>query len=153
MTTFDDAYLSLRGLALNVQPAEIGVAAGAPAYGALLEIDMGKAVITLACFATGDASLYYSNGGGMVGGIGIPKVRAEAIRMVNAYGDEVDLLAPVNEVELPTDGHVSFIALTAHGLSANTASIDEILMGGTRFANLFDAGQRVITAFRESDEN
>jgi hypothetical protein len=153
MTTFDDAYLGLRDLALNARPEEIGVTGGSPVYGALLEIDMGDAVITLACFSTGDASLYYSNGGGMVGGIAIPSVRAEALRMVSAYGDDVSLLAPVGLSELPTDGHASFVALTPSGTYAGSAPIDEIVLGTTKVGNLFDAGQRVITAFRESDKN
>ena len=153
MTTFDDAYLGLRDLALSFRPEDIGVTGGSSVYGALLEIDMGDAVITLACFSTGDASLYYSNGGGMVGGIAMPAVRAEALRMVSAYGDDVSLLAPVGLSELPTDGHASFVALTASGACAGSAQIEEIVLGATKFGNLFDAGQRVITAFRESDKN
>jgi hypothetical protein len=50
---------------------------------------------------TGDASMYYSTGGGTLGEVTVPAVHAEAIRVVKVFGDLVELLSPVDLVEAP----------------------------------------------------
>jgi hypothetical protein len=146
----EEMYAGLRSLALNTQLSNLDLPADLAVYGAVMELGMENAVITVACFATGDASMYYSTGGGTLGGVTVPTVHAEAIRMVKVFGDLVELLPPVDLAEVPAVGHTSFVAITATGLRSASAPTATIVSGGTPLIYLFGAGQNVITAFRES---
>jgi hypothetical protein len=149
----DETYSVIRSLSLNTRPSDLGLPDDTAVYGAAMEIGMANTVITLVCFATGDASMYYSTGGGSLGGGNIPAVRAEAIRMVDVYKDLVELLPPVDLVEIPTVGRTGFAAMTAAGLRSDSSPTASIVAGATPLIILFQAGQNVITAFRESAED
>jgi hypothetical protein len=83
-----EVYTALRNRALPFKPQQRGlkVSPGATApFGILMETGYPRAVVTLTAFATGDASLYFSTGGGgVIGGVGHATVRAAARRFVTA---------------------------------------------------------------------
>lgn len=61
--------LELRRRLLAARAAELGLVAGAPteAWGVLMETAYPDAVVTLVALADGTTSLYFSNGGGIIG--------------------------------------------------------------------------------------
>src|SRR5215207_5096230 len=64
-------YANLRKRAFETSPQSLGQAGDVrddEAYGLVMEMGIGDTVLTLACFADGDAGLYYRSGGGMKGG-------------------------------------------------------------------------------------
>src|ERR1700677_1402473 len=72
-------YLSLRSSAIGRTPEELGLEPASDpsvAYGVVMDWGMATpgglktAVATLTSFSSGDASLYLSTGGGVIGGIG-----------------------------------------------------------------------------------
>lgn len=150
MPAADNMFHDLRGRALATRPSDLGIPESLSVYGALLELGMGDDTATVVCFITGDASLYYSTGGGIIGGSGIPSVSAAAIRMVHVFADLVDLLPVVESVAVPGDGRAGFVALTTSGLRSVSGSVMAIETDGTDLTPLYAAGQDVISAFRLS---
>src|SRR5262249_2976490 len=65
----DNPYAGLRSMALGMMADALRLDGLTPdeCYGLLMETGYDKAVVTLACFLTGDTSLYFSNGGGIIG--------------------------------------------------------------------------------------
>ena len=60
-------YVDLRKLALGIQPSDIGIAVepnSKEPYGILMDMSFPPAVVTLTSYANGDASMYFSTGGG-----------------------------------------------------------------------------------------
>src|SRR5260221_3886518 len=76
----------------------------------LMETAYPKAVATLACFADGTTSLYFSTGGGMLGAGAPESVRAAASAFLATATRDAALLVEANEHPLAEDGHVRFHA-------------------------------------------
>ncbi len=98
----------------------------------LMETAYPKAVATLACFADGTTSLYFSTGGGMLG------------------AGQHALLVEANEHPLPEAGHVRFHARIGATLLGGDALEQELIAHSHPLSPLFYAGQAVITAIRET---
>jgi len=97
----------------------------------------------------GDASIYLTNGGGLLGGIGHDSVRAAAQAFVQQAGNHRDELTRTSDYPYPADGNVRFYVCTRQGVYASYERFEDAL--GRRedaLWPLFYAGQNVITEFR-----
>jgi hypothetical protein len=146
------AFMNLRRRALEATPESVGLAgllADDEPYGLLMEIGMPGSVVTLACSAAGDASLYYQTGGGMVGGIGHDGVRRLAKEFVAAARGALSRMAPAPDQPLPDPDRVRFYALTPRGIF--TAEMDRQDLGETEseFSSLFYGGQEIVARMRQ----
>lgn len=117
-------------------------------YGVLMEIGMEKATITLAAYTTGDASLYYSSGGGMIGGIGHETVKKAAIKFNEKAEEYVSRFNKTNEFPLAKEGQTIFYVLTDDGIYTTEAVTHDLGNQGHPLFPLFYAGQNVITEYR-----
>ena len=144
-------YRDLRSRALGARPEEIGIE---PAedddrpYGALMETGYPNGVATLAAFATGDASLYFSSGGGVIGGIGHEAVHAAARRLVNLANEFLPAMEKVAEYPLPAAGAIRFYAVTPRGVFTVAAGESDLGEQRHPFSPLFYAAHDVITELR-----
>ena len=69
----DPMYTRLRNGALTTSARTVGVTprpGETRVFGVVIDIDIGGGTATVTSYASGDASLYLSNGGGTIGGIG-----------------------------------------------------------------------------------
>ena len=101
----ETVYKELRKKALETTRSRLALPEGFPEdapHGLLMEMAMpGSSVVTLACFATGDASVYYRTGGGMVGGIGHENVR----NIAKEFVDQARTVLPrISSQRLPAAG-------------------------------------------------
>jgi hypothetical protein len=104
----------LRRQALDSEPFDAAGAADQP-YGLITEFRQGETVVTMTAFATGDASLYFSTGGGIIGGVGKPEVAELARTTVKAVEPLVPQLERSNSVDMPGPGDYCFYVLTPGG--------------------------------------
>ena len=116
----------------------------------IMELGFPEAIATLVAFADGNTSLYFSNGGGIVGAGQHPTVRRAAAIFLIAAERIVDTLAPATERPYPITGHARFYIRTYDELL--TAEVDgEILAAGTHpLSDFFFCGHALITAVREA---
>ena len=143
-------FADLRSNALAVDAEKIGVSTiGSNAvYGVVMDIGFPEGWATIVAFTDGNASLYLSGGGGVIGGVGHDNVKTAAIQMVTLADQYVPLTTLATATPLPPTGEVTFNILTAKGI--RTATAKEYDLGEERHAlsPLFYAGQDVITQFR-----
>ena len=127
---------------LNTTPAD------APAWGVLMETGFPEGTATLVSMLDGSASLYFSGGGGVIGGSGHESVRRVATAFVRLAGQQQACMAVTRTFPLPRDGRTVFYVLTDSGVFS--AEADESALGEQRHAlsPLFYAGQDVITQLR-----
>jgi hypothetical protein len=117
-------------------------------YGVVVDIAFDTGGVSVVAFKSGDASLYFSNGGGSLGGIGHETVREAAKKLVAAAAEQALSLPVEADFPLPQTGEVRFSVLTARGV--RTAVVwQDLLVGGTALSSLYARAQDVITAFRE----
>jgi hypothetical protein len=146
-------YANLRKKAFDTSPQSLGQAGDVKedeAYGVIMETTIGDSILTLACFADGDAGLYYQSGGGMKGGGAHENIRKAAKEFVALAQKALPRMTPATSQQpLPEPGQVRFHALTPKGLL--TAGVDRETLGESQgpFAALFYSGQEVVAQMRQ----
>jgi hypothetical protein len=144
-------YVGLREHMLSLTPEQVGVEAVpgvVQPYGLLMETGYPKGTVTLVAFTTGDASLYFSNGGGILGGEGHETVRAAAIPFVAAAEPFIPSMVRTTEYPLPESGKTRFYVLTSEGIFTAEDDTQKLGEGRSELSSLFHSGHRVITELR-----
>lgn len=117
-------------------------------YGLLMEMEISGSVVTLVCFATGDASVYYRTGGGMVGGIAHEKVRKAAADFVLQAREALPRMIQAGGHPLPGPGKVRFYALTPKGVYTTETDRETLADPESPLAHLYYSGQDVVARMR-----
>ena len=105
---------TLRRQALDQVPFSPDSADDQP-YGVIVEFLQGDVVVTITAFSTGDASMYLSTGGGVIGGIGQPAVAKRARSIVSDVAPLVPQLGRSEAADPPNAGEYCFYVLTPSG--------------------------------------
>lgn len=145
-----DVYTQLRSQALAVTAETVG--STEEVFGVLMETGYPEAVVTLVALADGTASLYFSNGGGVIGA-GQHNGPAVAARSLVAFAaHNVKRLDPASDTPLPNAGCTRFYVLTRHGVL--TAEAREADLGENRDAlsPLFYSAHELIAEMRKIEE-
>src|SRR5690242_19889228 len=119
MTNHEPIYNGLRDLALKSSPLDLNLKLDDDktiAFGIVMDTGYPNGTATLTSFVSGDASLYFSNGGGLLGGIGHETVRGAAQQFVKSAQTFLDKVGKTAEFPLPSNGKVRFFILTNHGV-------------------------------------
>jgi hypothetical protein len=124
----------------------------ATALGVLMETGYEKAVATLVAFISGDASIYFSSGGGIIGGQGHADVRIAAKRFTQFAGLHVSEMSRCTDYPLPGVGQTTFYVMTASGIFTLTAPEQQLGVGSHDFSPLFHAGHYLLTRLRMTTE-
>jgi len=150
------AMAELRAKALAVKPADIGLASSEYAsnvWGVLMETGVKEGMVyTLVVLADGSTSLYFSNGGGVIGAGEHASVRAAGIALLREASQRRLEALPTAATPLPALGEVVFYLLSSGGTLKHTAAEKELGEGKNPFSNLFYAGHAVIAQVRKSEE-
>jgi len=149
-------YMRLREQALETQRETLGLP-GLPGevksdevYGLLMEMEIAGSVVTLVCFASGDASIYYQSGGGMVGGISHDNVRKAAKEFISLGQNALSRMIRTGSQPLPGAGKIRFYALTPRGTLTTETDREAIGRPGNELSSLFYCGQEVVSQMREA---
>jgi hypothetical protein len=137
----------LRELGVVPEPAEASTV-----LGVIMEIglDDGSTVLVFG-LSDGSASVYFSNGGGNIGGQIRPEINAAARELTAIATDFVPRLPLAQDNPLPADGHVRFSILTPAGAHVADVQQDELASGGSPLDRLYKAATKIIAGFRTAD--
>jgi hypothetical protein len=141
----------LRDQLFASMPGEFGIAPGPGhqhVWFVLMETGYPEASASLVAVADGTTSLYFSNGGGIIGAGEHPAVRNAAERFIALVDARVGLLTVADAHPLPSVGRVRFYARTFTDLRTAEAAERELGEGQHPLSPLFFAGHAVITAVR-----
>jgi hypothetical protein len=146
-----DVYLGLRSRALTVDPKDIGLEpsdAVPNVWGMLMEFRISGTVVTLLSLADGTTSLYFSNGGGIIGGGQHEEVAGASRDFIALAESFFNDLAPATEYPLPSPNRVKFYFMTFSGAYTADVDQDELVEHGNSLSPLYYAGNDVITQVR-----
>jgi hypothetical protein len=148
-----DVYLRLREQMLTVGADTLAEPAAGRILALLMETADEEAVVTLVGLADGTTSLYFSNGGGMIGAGEHERVAAATRRWLGAAeGFLESFTAAPDDPGLPRDGEAQFVAVTEDGRSTLRAAENDLEEGRHPAAPLFYAAHDVITEMRLVEE-
>lgn len=94
-------------------------------------------------------SLYFSNGGGIIGAGEHAPVREVAAKFLSAAAGYVPQAAVAQQFPLPSRGRVRFYLVTPQGTYTAEAAEDDLGYERHRFAPLFHQGHELIATVRE----
>ncbi|HWN43679.1 MAG TPA: hypothetical protein VNW71_15735 [Thermoanaerobaculia bacterium] len=153
--TPEEVYMSLREAALQKNPQELflpdGLKTDEP-YGAVMEMGIPNSVVTLACFADGDAGIYYKTGGGMKGGGSHETVRRAAKQFIALSQRALPRMVKTDTHPLPEAEKVRFYVLTQKGTFTTEANRQALGGSENELSALFYGGQDVVGQMRQVQE-
>jgi hypothetical protein len=149
----EQAYLKLRQQALQTKREGLGLPppqGDDEIYGLLMEMEIADSVVTLVCFANGEASLCYQSGGGMVGEPSHEEVHRAAKEWVALGQRALPRMVPSTSQPLPGPDKIRFYALTSNAILATETDRAAIGQPGNDLSALFYSGQEVVSQMREA---
>lgn len=149
-----EAYSGLRNMVLSTKPDSVGVKLKDTneVWGVVIETGYPEAVASLVALADGTVSLYFSNGGGIIGlgpHAGPHRVAQALLAASQKYSIQTQ---PTKSYPLPRPSFTRFYLLT--GTGALTAEVKEDDLGNNRhpLSPLFYKGQELISEIRVVDQ-
>jgi hypothetical protein len=144
-----ETYTNLRNQVF--QSKTDGSPNSSPVLAVLMETGYPEAVATLAATSDGDASIYFSNGGGFIGGGEHADVQEVSRSFVGSAKNFVSKASLTDSFPLPDEGNVRFYLITKTGTYTVEALEDDLGNDRHPFSSLFHEGHRLIAAIRSHD--
>jgi hypothetical protein len=142
----DDTYRKLREGVLTFDHGKLAYTG--PAWGFLMETGMDEDIVTLAVVADGSVSLYFSNGGGVIGAGQHEGPRRAGLALLASIAKYLDLVRPTKTFPLPRPGCTRFFILTKSGALTAEDREDDLGNGRAPLSGLFHEAHEVITQIR-----
>jgi hypothetical protein len=148
-------YVLLRDMVFTTKPDAIGIVQPAgveDVWGVIMETGYPEAIATLAVLADGSVSLYFSNGGGIIG-MGShegPQRSAQALLAIAPRFREH--CEATTKYPLPKKAHVRFYLLTQQTTLTAEALEDDLGNNRNPLSPLFHQAHELITEVRAIDE-
>jgi len=147
--TTDNPFLEFRKFALEITPKQLGIEISeVDVYGVIMDWNLGNGVMTLVTFKTGDASMYFSTGGGVIGG----GTHENISKIVKSFLDEANKYLiktiKVDSATLPAENCIKFYFLTQKGKLCVQEQMKNFENQTSIWLDLFNQANRVITELR-----
>lgn len=146
-------YRDMRNHALKVNDKELPDLKGKRVFAVLMESGFPEAAYTLVAAGDGGASLYFSNGGGLIGAGEHANVRPESLWVVGIAEGCLKHMKKVDQFPIVKPGNTTFYVVTSEGVFTYSAREDDL--GERRDKNLSDLFHQshvLITQMRIADE-
>jgi hypothetical protein len=132
-----------------MSPGELGVSVAAnEPFAVIMDMAYPNAFVSLMSASSGDASIYISTGGGVIGGIGQAKVKQAAAAFVREAGKYAGRMSVATEYPYPPTSSVRFYLRTPEAVLMAEATEAALGSGKDPLSPLFFAAQNVITQLR-----
>ena len=148
----DAAYVDLRQMILNLKSESMPESErDGSIYAALVDMDMGKAVVSLVSVADGTTSLYFSSGGGQLGlGNAHEQVREATKDFLRDAERTLSGMASATDFSLPDNQRHVVYLLTDNGIFRQEIDVQKINSAPQTTQFLFSLYNNVISRIREA---
>ena len=113
---------------------------------------MNGVTATTVSYQTGDASLYLSSGGAVIGGGQHQNVNNAAKQFVSLAQTFLDRTHKTEIASLPATDEVKFYLLTNKGTYAGQETMKNLENNSSSWLALFEGGNKVLTELRKTSE-
>jgi hypothetical protein len=148
----ENRYEQLRKMALEVTPDQLDLSYPADktvVYGIVMDWDLKNGTASTISFITGDASIYFSSGGGITGGGTYENVKAISIDFVKRAQLYLDKAKKTDTTPLPENNNVIFYFITNKGIFTGQDKLENISNRTSIWLDLFLTGNELISELRK----
>ena len=149
--TFND----LRRMAFSATPEQLQLSLPADktvVYGVIMDWGIDTATATVVSYQTGDASMYLSSGGGVIGGGQHQNVSSAAKQFVALAQTFLGNATKTETQSLPGQDEVKFYLLTNKGTFVGQEVMRNFENNTSRWLPLFEEGNKVLSELRTTSE-
>jgi len=143
----DELFAALRYGALTETLEHLGLVVkgdGAKAFGLVIDLGLGEGIVTLSALITGAISLYASDGGGTLGGIDEPEIKAAAVTAIKRAEAVMSTAPPTRKFPLPGPGQARFYLLRSdRSVLMTEDTIDRLAAGASDLSPAWNAAHKV----------
>jgi hypothetical protein len=153
--TKENAYEELRNMAFKVTPEQLELSLPKDktiVYGVVMDWEMGGATATTVAFQTGDASLYLSTGGAVIGGGQHQNVNSASKQFISLGQTFLDKTIKTEMTVLPAINEVKFYLLTNKGIYVGQEQMKNFENNSSTWLKLFEEGNNVLSELRKISE-
>ena len=118
-----------------------------------MDWDVGEGIATVVAFQSGDASVYLSSGGGVIGGSGHDNVKTAAIRFVNEAQKYLGNTKPTDTTPLPGKDMVNFYFLTNKGKYVGQEAMANFENSTSKWLELFNEANNLMSEVRMTTDS
>jgi hypothetical protein len=148
-----EPYAGLRNMVLTTKPEAVGLKPNAAeVWGILMETGYPEAVATLIALADGTVSIYFSNGGGIIGLGPHPGPQKAGKAFLSLAQQYSKLGTAITNYPLPKPSYTRFYFLTGNGVTTVEAKENDLGNGRHQLSPLFHKGHELISEIRVVDE-
>ncbi len=154
--TKENAFLDLRSMAFSVTPEQLKLSLSTDktlVYGIVMDWEMNGATATIVSYQTGDASLYLSSGGGVIGGGQHENVSNASKHFVTFGQSFLDKATKTEKTTLPETNEIKFYFLTNKGVFVGQEQMKNFENSSSTWLPLFEEANLVLTELRKTTNN
>lgn len=142
-------YSALRSQILNWKCAQASLSTPDTPCAVVMDWAVTSGVATVVAVSDGSASIYYSRGGGSIGGKHArPAIRDAALHAVSIASKFLDGMQRTDDFPLPESGGVVFYVVTERGVFMAKASEELLSANRHPLSELGNSMQTIITEYR-----
>lgn len=147
-------YQDLRNMIFSITPEQLNmnIKDKNQPLCTIMELNVSGETATLVSVVDGSTSLYFSTGGGIIGGGTHENVRKASLMFLEESRKYINSMKRDIEHHLPKVGHTCFYVLTIDEVYKYDDKEDEISKENHPFYKLYGYGQNVITELRRIEE-
>jgi hypothetical protein len=153
--TDTNVYPGLRNMAFSVTPEQLQLQLYPDktiVFGVIMDWGINDATATIVSYQTGDASMYLSSGGAVIGGGRHPNVNTAAKQFVTLAQTFLDKAIKTDSYPLPETDEVKFYLLTNKGIFVGGEIMRNFENNTSAWLSLFNAGNVVMSELRITTE-
>lgn len=151
--TKENKFEKLRNMCFSVTPEQLQLLLPTNStivYGVIMDWAMDGATATIVSYTTGDASMYLSSGGGIIGGIRYEQVNKAAKQFVNVAQQYINKASKTENTDQPLTNQVKFYLLTNKGKFVAQDNMKNFENNSSEWQKLFEEGNKVLTELRKT---
>jgi hypothetical protein len=144
----------LRTMVLNLDPKDIGLNKDNFPYSVfaiVMETGVAEGSYMLSSIADGSTSLYFSNGGGIIGGGEHKSVREASMYFLSSAEHFLSKAKAVTSFPKPNEGNVIFYFITFDGVKSYNALEADLGNEKDELSGLFFAAHSVVSELRNTE--
>jgi len=147
----ENPFKDLREMSLSVTADQIGIQIlddQTKVFGIVMDWDLGNGIATVVGYESGDASMYLSSGGGVIGGGQHDNVRSVVIPYIKLGQDYLSKTTKTETTPLPDQNCIRFYLLTNNGTYYVQEKMENIEKENSDWLKLFEGANKVLTELR-----
>lgn len=149
--TNDNPYGDLRKVAFDLTPEDIGTKVNddQQPFEALMELSYPDGIATLVAFNDGNACLYLSSGGSIIGGLDHENIRKASLSFILKTQEFVTYMKKTESYPMPQNGFVRFYLRTRGGTYTFEEDQRKLTSPQSQFKDVFESGRNLINELRK----